>query len=46
LDLLVDESELAKRRESFKPLPSRYTSGVLGKYVKLVGSASKGAVCD
>ena len=29
LDLLVDESELAKRRESFKPLPSRYTSGVL-----------------
>ena len=46
LDLSVDESELAKRRESFKPLPSRYTSGVLGKYVKLVGSASKGAVCD
>jgi len=46
LDLLIDESELAKRRESFKPLPSRYTSGVLGKYVKLVGSASKGAVCD
>ncbi|MFZ9043964.1 MAG: dihydroxy-acid dehydratase [Candidatus Nanopelagicaceae bacterium] len=46
LDLLVDESELANRRESFKPLPSRYTSGVLGKYVKLVGSASKGAVCD
>ena len=46
LDLLVDESELSKRRESFKPLPSRYTSGVLGKYVKLVGSASKGAVCD
>ncbi len=46
LDLLLDESELAKRRASFKPLPSRYTSGVLGKYVKLVGSASKGAVCD
>ena len=46
LDLLVDESELSKRMESFKPLPSRYTSGVLGKYVKLVGSASKGAVCD
>ena len=46
LDLLVDDNELAKRRTSFKPLPSRYTSGVLGKYVKLVGSASKGAVCD
>jgi len=46
LDLLVDESELARRLASFRPLPSRYTSGVLGKYVRLVGSASKGAVCD
>ena len=46
LDLLVDESELATRRSGFKPLPQRYTSGVLGKYSKLVRSASKGAVCD
>ena len=46
LDLLVDEKELAERRKTFKPLPPRYTSGVLGKYVKLVGSASRGAVCD
>ncbi|MEY2723149.1 MAG: hypothetical protein RL730_1208 [Actinomycetota bacterium] len=46
LDLLVDEKELAERKKSFKPLPPRYTSGVLGKYVKLVGSASRGAVCD
>jgi len=46
LDLLVDEKELVERRKSFKPLPPRYTSGVLGKYVKLVGSASRGAVCD
>ena len=46
LDLLVDEKELAERKKTFKPLPSRYTSGVLGKYVKLVGSASRGAVCD
>ena len=46
LDLLVDESELAKRRSSFKPLPGRYDYGVLSKYVKLVGSASRGAVCD
>ena len=45
-DLLVDESELATRRSGFKPLPQRYTSGVLGKYSKLVRSASKGAVCD
>ena len=46
LDLLVDDSELEKRKANFKPLPARYTSGVLGKYSKLVRSASKGAVCD
>ena len=46
LDLLVDEKELEVRRASFKPVPHKYTSGVLGKFVKLVGSASKGAVCE
>jgi dihydroxy-acid dehydratase len=46
LDLLVDEVELARRREAFEPLPPRYTRGVLAKYAKLVGSASRGAVCD
>ena len=46
LDLLVDEKELEIRRASFKPVPHKYTSGVLGKFVKLVGSASQGAVCD
>src|ERR687897_2361907 len=37
LDLLVDEEELARRREGWSPLPPRYTTGVLGKYAKLVG---------
>ena len=46
LDLLVDDSILADRKKSFKPIPHKYTSGVLHKYSKLVGSASKGAVCD
>ncbi len=46
LDLLIDENELAKRKANFSPLPNRYKSGVLSKYAKLVGSASKGAVCD
>ena len=46
LDLLVDEAELAKRAAAFVPLPHGYTRGVLAKYTKLVGSASKGAVCD
>jgi dihydroxy-acid dehydratase len=46
LDLLVDEAVLAERRKDFKPVPHKYTRGVLAKYSKLVGSASKGAVCD
>jgi dihydroxy-acid dehydratase len=45
LDLLVDEAELAARREGWSPLPPRYTRGVLAKYSRLVGSASRGAVC-
>jgi dihydroxy-acid dehydratase len=45
LDLLVDEAELATRREGWAPLPPRYTTGVLGKYAKLVGSAAQGAIC-
>ncbi|WP_371152531.1 dihydroxy-acid dehydratase [Buchananella felis] len=44
LDLLVDEAELAERAKTFEPLPPRYTRGVLGKYIKLVHSASEGAV--
>ncbi len=45
LDLLVDEDEIAARREGWAPLPPRYTRGVLAKYAKLVGSAAQGAVC-
>ena len=44
LDLLVDPAELARRREGWEPLPSKFGEGVLGKYVKLVRSASLGAV--
>jgi dihydroxy-acid dehydratase len=46
LDLLVDEAELERRRAAFAPLPHKFTRGVLAKYSKLVGSASRGAVCD
>jgi dihydroxy-acid dehydratase len=45
LDLLVDEAELVERRKNFKPVPHKYKRGVLAKYSKVVGSASKGAVC-
>jgi dihydroxy-acid dehydratase len=44
LDLLVDETELASRREGWEPLPPRYTRGVLAKYSKLVHSAAEGAI--
>jgi dihydroxy-acid dehydratase len=45
LDLLVDPAELAARRVGWKPIPHKFTRGVLAKYSKTVGSASKGAVC-
>jgi dihydroxy-acid dehydratase len=45
LDVLVDPAEFEARKAGFEPLPSRYTTGVLAKYVKLVGSAAGGAVC-
>lgn len=43
IDLLVDEAELASRREGWEPLPPKFTRGVLAKYSKLVRSASEGA---
>ncbi len=46
LDLLVDDGELARRRASWAPNPPRYTSGVLGKYAKLVQGAETGAITN
>jgi len=45
LDLDVDDAELERRRVDLVTPPPRYTRGVLAKYAKLVGSASRGAVC-
>ena len=45
LDVLVDPTEFEARKAGFEPLPPRYTTGVLAKYTKLVGSAAGGAVC-
>ncbi|GAS91550.1 dihydroxy-acid dehydratase [Mycolicibacterium brisbanense] len=45
LDILVDEAELAGRKDGWQPLPPRYKTGVLAKYTKLVQSAAVGAVC-
>ena len=46
LDVLVDEAEFDSRKPGFTPPPPRYTTGVLAKYRRLVGSAAGGAVCD
>ena len=46
LDLLVDDSEIAKRRASWAPNPPRYTTGVLGKYARLVQGAETGAITN
>ncbi|MDQ3758262.1 MAG: dihydroxy-acid dehydratase [Actinomycetota bacterium] len=45
IDLLVDDAELARRRSLWKLPEPRYTTGVLAKYAKLVGSAAGGAIC-
>src|SRR5690349_23971248 len=45
LDLSVDPDEFDARKTDFVPLPPTYTTGVLAKYTKLVGSAAIGAVC-
>ncbi len=46
IQLNIEEYEINKRRDLWvKPSP-RYTSGILGKYARLVSSSSKGAVTD
>jgi dihydroxy-acid dehydratase len=44
LDLDVPADELRSRMAGWTPPASRYPGGVFAKYVRLVGSASKGAV--
>lgn len=46
LELVVSETELARRRAQWQPPKPKYTSGVLAKYAKLVSSSSLGAVTD
>jgi dihydroxy-acid dehydratase len=46
LQVDVSDTELARRREEWRPREPRYKSGVLAKYAALVSSASVGAVTD
>jgi dihydroxy-acid dehydratase len=45
LELHVEPEELERRREGWTPKAPNITKGVLGKYSRLVRSASEGAVC-
>ncbi len=46
IQLNVDETEINMRRSKWEKPTPRYTSGILGKYARLVESSSKGAVTD
>jgi len=46
VQLNVPEAELKARRAAWTPPAPRYTRGVMAKYMKLVSTASKGAVTD
>jgi dihydroxy-acid dehydratase len=46
LQLNVPAKELAARRKKWKAPKPRYTKGLMAKYMKLVSTASKGAITD
>src|SRR6266851_4269608 len=46
IQLNVDDGELARRRAQWKAPAPRYTRGLLAKYMKLVSTASLGAITD
>jgi dihydroxy-acid dehydratase len=45
LTLLVDEAELARRRDSWRALEPKIKYGYLSRYSRVVSSGSQGAVC-
>lgn len=44
LNVELDPDEIARRVEAYEPPAPKYTSGVLGKYARHVGSAAEGAL--
>jgi len=45
IEVQVSEEEMRRRREGWQAPAPKYASGALAKYVRLVSSASEGAVC-
>jgi len=46
LEVKLGDETLAERRKRWQPRPPNYRRGVLGKFARLVSSASYGAVTD
>jgi dihydroxy-acid dehydratase len=46
MDVALDDETIARRIAEYQPPAPKYTSGVLHKYARLVGSAAQGAVLD
>jgi dihydroxy-acid dehydratase len=46
IQLNVPDDELARRRAAWKQPEPRYKRGLMAKYMKLVSTASRGAVTD
>jgi dihydroxy-acid dehydratase len=46
IELNVDDATLARRRAAWQRPKPRYTRGLLAKYMRLVSTASKGAITD
>jgi dihydroxy-acid dehydratase len=46
LQLNVGDEEIARRRAQWRPPKPRYTRGLMAKYMRLVSTASNGAITD
>jgi len=46
IKLNISAAELTRRKRLWKQPKARYTRGLLAKYTRLVGTASKGAITD
>jgi dihydroxy-acid dehydratase len=46
IQLNISDKVFAARKKQWKPPEPRYTKGVFGKYIRLVATASRGAITD
>ena len=46
IEVHLDENEIESRRKAWSPPPLKFERGALGKYAKMVSSASEGCITD